>query len=62
MLDEVGYAQPIDEAAIKSAQEVRAHRNRLVHRRIDDHAGSMTIEAASRDLLTYLNRLPATWD
>jgi hypothetical protein len=61
MLDEVGYAQLIDTDAIESAQAVRIHRNNLVHRRIEDHAGAMMVEAASRDLLTYLNRLDATW-
>ena len=61
MLDEVGYAQLIDQGVIESAQEVRRHRNNLVHRRIEEYADAMTIEAASRDLLAYLNRLPATW-
>lgn len=61
LLDEVGSAQLIGADMILAAQEVRAHRNRLVHRKIEDHAGGMTVEAASRDLLTYLNRLPATW-
>lgn len=61
MLDEVGYAQLMDEAVIESVQEVRAHRNKLVHRRIEDHATAMLVEAASRALLTYLDRLPAAW-
>jgi len=61
MLDEVGEARLIDEAVIESAQAVRIHRNTLVHRRIEDHAGVMAVEAASRDLLTYLEGLPATW-
>ena len=62
MLDDVSYAQSMDWDVIESAQAVRSHRNNLVHHRIDDHAGAMTVEAASRDLLTYLDRLPATWN
>ena len=61
MLDEVGYAQLLDQGVIESAQEVRRHRNNLVHRRIEEYAEAMTVEAASRDLLAYLNRLSATW-
>jgi hypothetical protein len=61
LLEEVGSAQLIDEDVIQFAQEVRIHRNNLVHRRIDEHAGGMALENASRDLLTYLDRLPATW-
>jgi hypothetical protein len=61
LLDEVGYVQAMDWDVIESAQEVRSHRNNLVHGRIEVHAGAMTVETASRDLLTYLNRLPATW-
>jgi len=61
LLDDVGYAQLIDEGVIDSAQEVRIHRNNLVHGRMEEHAGSRTVEVASRDLLSYLNRLPATW-
>ena len=60
MLGEVGHAN-MDAGVIASAQAVRAHRNQLVHRRTKDHAGTMTLEAASRDLLMYLGRLPATW-
>ena len=36
--------QMIDQNAIDAAQEVRVHRNHLVHQRIEDHAGAMTIE------------------
>ena len=61
LIDEVGDAQSMADDVINATQEVRSHRNHLVHRRIKDHAGAMTIEAASRDLLTYLSRLPATW-
>ena len=61
LLDDVGYAQLMDEGVIESAQEVRTHRNSLVHRRVEDHAAAMTVEPASRDLLNSLNRLPATW-
>jgi hypothetical protein len=61
LLDEVGLARLIDEEVIQAAQQVRIHRNNLVHGRIDVHAAAMTIEAANRDLLTYLDRLPGTW-
>jgi hypothetical protein len=61
LLDKVGLAQRIDEDVIQGAQQVRIHRNNLVHGRIDVHAAMMTIEDANRDLLTYLDRLPATW-
>lgn len=61
VLDEVGNAQLIDSRAVAAAQEVRIHRNDLVHRKIEGHAIAMPIEAASRDLLTYLDRLPSTW-
>lgn len=61
LLDDVGYAQLMDEGVIESAQEVRTHRNSLVHRRVEDLAAAMTVEAASRDLLNDWNRLPATW-
>ena len=61
LLDEVGAAQLMDEDVIQFAQEVRIHRNNLVHGRIDEHAAGMTLENANRDLLTYLARLPATW-
>jgi hypothetical protein len=60
-LEEVGYAQAIDLGVIEAAQTVRAHRNRLVHQRIERHARAMTIEKASSDLQTYLSRLPSTW-
>ena len=60
MLGEVGHVE-MDEGVIASAQAVRAHRNKLVHRRIDDHAGDMTVKDASRLLLAYLESLPATW-
>ena len=61
LLDEVGSAQLMDEDVIQFAQEVRIHRNNLVHGRIDEHAAGMTLENANRDLLTYLARLPAAW-
>jgi hypothetical protein len=61
LLDDVGAAQLMDEDVIRFAQEVRIHRNNLVHGRIDEHAAGMTLENATRDLLTYLARLPATW-
>jgi hypothetical protein len=61
MLDDVGIAQSMDQSVIDAAQTVRGHRNHLVHRRIEDSAGFMTLAAASRDLLKYLESLPATW-
>jgi hypothetical protein len=61
LLVEVGVVRLIDEDVIRFAQEVRAHRNKLVHGRLDEHAAGMTLENATRDLLTYLARLPATW-
>jgi hypothetical protein len=61
LLDEVGLARHIDEDVTQAAQQVRIHRNNLVHGKLDVHAAMMTIEDANRDLLTYLDRLPATW-
>jgi hypothetical protein len=61
LLDEVGAARLIDEAIVRCAQEVRRHRNSLVHGSIDVYARNMALEGASRDLLKYLDRLPATW-
>lgn len=61
LLDEVGLARLIDEEVIQDAQQVRIHRNNLVHGRIDAHAATLTIEDANRHLLTYLDRLPGTW-
>ncbi len=60
-LEEVGYSQGIGVDLIDAAQAVRVHRNRVVHRRIERYAGSMTIENASHDLQLYLGRLPGTW-
>jgi hypothetical protein len=61
LLDEVGLAQLIDEEVIQAAQRVRIHRNNLVHGRIEGHAAATTMEDANRDLLTFMDRLPATW-
>ncbi len=57
LLDEVGLAQRIDEDVIQGAQQVRIHRNNLVHGRIDVLAAMMTIEDANQDLLTYLDSI-----
>ncbi len=59
--DEVGELQAMGHDVIEPSQAVRSHRNRLVHRLVEDYAGDMTVEAASRDLLTYLNNMDATW-
>jgi hypothetical protein len=61
LLDEVGLAQLIDEEVIQAAQQVRIHRNNLVHGRIEVHAAAMAMEHANRDPLTYLDRLPGNW-
>ena len=60
-LDEVGYVQGIGIDVIEAVQAVRVHRNRVVHRRIEQHAGLLTIQNASHDLQLYLGRLPANW-
>ena len=62
MLDEVGDAQLMDEQVIESAQSTWRHRRNLVHRRIEDHAEAMSVEEASRNLLTYLTLMPARWE
>lgn len=61
LLDEVGAACRILTDVIRNAQDVRVHRNNLVHRRIDDHAAAMAFADARSDLLIYLSKLPEVW-
>jgi hypothetical protein len=60
-LGEVGAAFVILEDIIDRAQDVRIHRNNLVHRRIEDHHTMMAFADARADLLTYLSKLPEQW-
>lgn len=61
LLDEVGAACRILTDITRDAQAVRVHRNNLVHRRIDDHAGVVAFANARHHLLTYLGKLPESW-
>ena len=60
-IDEVGAFRRILDDTIRDAQEVRSQRNRVVHRRIDDHAGLMAFEDARRGLMNFLGKLPESW-
>jgi len=60
-LDEVGSACVILEDVIDEAQAVRAHRNNLVHGRIDEHYALVAFADARASLLTYMGKLPETW-
>jgi hypothetical protein len=61
LLEEVGVACRILTDIIRNAQEVRIHRNNLVHGRTEDHAGAMHFESCRADLQTYLQKLPERW-
>ncbi len=61
LLEEVGVACRILADVIRNAQEVRIHRNNLVHGRTEDHAGAMPFESCRADLQTYLQKLPERW-
>lgn len=60
-LDEVGAANTIPDHVILGAQDVRGHRNNLVHGRIDLHAAALAFADARANLLTYLRGLPEAW-
>jgi hypothetical protein len=60
-LDEVGVASTIPNDLTDEAQIVRIHRNDLVHRRMDEHAATMTFADSRGRLLSYLGELPETW-
>ena len=61
LLKEVGIECKILADVTRNAQEVRIHRNNLVHDRIVDHAAIWAFQDARRDLLTYLSKLPDEW-
>lgn len=60
-IDEIGVACVILEDVIDGAQAVRAHRNNLVHRRIEDHCTTMAFIDARAKLLTFISDLPEQW-
>ena len=60
-INEVGATCVILQDIIDEAQAVRAHRNNLVHRRIEDHYAAMAFADARAKLLTYLDELPKEW-
>ena len=60
-INEVGATCVILQDIIDEAQAVRAHRNNLVHRRIEDHYAAMAFADARAKLLTYLDELPKQW-
>ena len=61
LLEEIGIECKILADVTRNAQDVRIHRNHLVHGRINQHAAIWAFQDARRDLLTYLSKLPDEW-